>query len=63
MTNSGPGPFLQAERDNANMWILQYSRSSWAKSEDVLSQADAIEIQFGQGSLGGLGHRNTEEVG
>lgn len=55
-TNSGSGPFLQTERDNANKWILQYSRSSWAKSEDVLGQADAIEIQFGQGSLGGLGH-------
>lgn len=55
-TNSGSGPFLQAERDNANKWILQYSRSSWAKNENVLNQADAIEIQFGQGSLGGLGH-------
>jgi glutamate synthase domain-containing protein 2 len=55
-TNSGSGPFLQTERDNADKWILQYSRSSWAKNEDVLSQADAIEIQFGQGSLGGLGY-------
>lgn len=55
-TNTGSGPFLQAERDNANKWILQYSRSSWAKSEYVMRQADAIEIQFGQGSLGGLGH-------
>ncbi|HWJ02242.1 MAG TPA: FMN-binding glutamate synthase family protein, partial [Verrucomicrobiae bacterium] len=54
---SGSGPFLQVERDNAKYWILQYSRAFWAKEDQVLSQANAIEIPLGQGSFAGLSHK------
>jgi methylamine---glutamate N-methyltransferase subunit C len=53
-TNSGVGPFLQAERDNAKYFILQYNRGFWNKEPEILRQADAIEIQVGQGAMGGL---------
>lgn len=55
-TNTGEGPFLLAERKAANKLIIQYNRGSWNKTPDIISQADAIEIQFGQGALGGVGH-------
>ncbi|PKM83236.1 MAG: FMN-binding glutamate synthase family protein [Firmicutes bacterium HGW-Firmicutes-14] len=57
-TNSGEGPFLPSERKAAQKWILQYNRGSWNKSDEILSQADAIEIQFGQGASAGTGHVN-----
>ncbi len=52
--NSGQGPFLQAERDNSKYWILQYSRGFWSKEPEILSLADAVEIQFGQGAMAGM---------
>jgi len=55
-TNTGEGPFLQAERDAAGKLIIQYNRGTWNKSEDILKQADAIEIHIGQGAAGGVGH-------
>lgn len=55
-TNTGEGPFLQEERDAARHLIIQYHRGSWGKEENVLRQADAIEIQVGQGARAGLGH-------
>jgi glutamate synthase domain-containing protein 2 len=54
--NTGEGPFLPSERAAAEKLILQYNRSSWSKEEEILRQADAIEIQFGQGALAGVGH-------
>ncbi|MBS3975549.1 MAG: FMN-binding glutamate synthase family protein [Syntrophomonadaceae bacterium] len=55
--NSGEGPFLMAERKAASKFIFQYNRGNWSKEPAVLQQADAIEIQFGQGAIGGTGHR------
>jgi len=37
--------------------ILQYNRGNWSKSKEILRQADAVEIQFGQGAYGGTGHK------
>ena len=54
--NTGEGPFLPSERAAAQKLILQYNRSSWGKEEKILRQSDAIEIQFGQGALAGVGH-------
>lgn len=54
--NNGEGPFLAAEREAAKKYILQYNRGSWNKTPDILRKADAIEIQFGQGAIGGVGH-------
>ncbi len=55
-TNTGEGAFLQSERDAAKYLILQYNRGHWSKSEEIIRQADAVEIQIGQGAYGGLGH-------
>ena len=50
--NTGSGPFLPEVRAVADKYILQYSRGYWAKSEEVLRQADMIEIALGQGGWG-----------
>ncbi len=49
-TNTGSGPLLQEERAFAKKIIFQYSRGYWAKSEEVLSQVDMIEISLGHGA-------------
>ncbi len=58
-TNTGEGPFLPSERKAAKKLILQYNRGSWNKSDNIIKQADAVEIQFGQGATGGTGHKNN----
>jgi glutamate synthase domain-containing protein 2 len=58
-TNTGEGPFLPSERKAAKKLILQYNRGHWNKSPEILRQADAIEIQFGQGASAGVGHTNN----
>lgn len=50
--NTGAGPFLPEERKHTKRLIIQYNRGNWGKGEDVLRQADAIEIQLGYGALG-----------
>lgn len=57
-TNTGEGPFLKSERQAAKKLIIQYNRGNWNKSEEILRQADAIEIQFGQGASAGVGHKD-----
>ncbi|MFY0544623.1 FMN-binding glutamate synthase family protein [Brevibacillus sp. H7] len=54
-TNSGEGPFLPEERENARYYILQYSSGHWAKEPEILRQADAIEIHIGKGATAGSG--------
>ena len=51
-TNTGVGPFLPEERKHTKRLIIQYNRGYWAKEEEVLRQADAVEIQLGYGALG-----------
>lgn len=52
-TNTGEGGFLPEERQNAKHLIIQYNSGHWSKSPEILKQADAIEIRFGQGALAG----------
>jgi len=54
-TNTGLGPWLDSERKAAEHLILQYSRISWNKDEDIIKQADALEIQFGHGASAAVG--------
>ncbi len=61
-TNTGEGPFLRTEREAAAKLILQYNRGSWSKTEAVIKQADAIEIQFGQGASAGIGVRHKSST-
>lgn len=51
--NTGQGGLLPAERQAAEQLILQYNRGHWSKEPEILRQADALEIHFGQGSVGG----------
>jgi methylamine---glutamate N-methyltransferase subunit C len=52
-TNSGEGGFYPAEREHAKKYILQYTRGGWPSDPKILRQADAIEIQVGQGAQAG----------
>lgn len=54
--NTGESGLLPAERRAADQLILQYNRGHWRKSPEILKQADAIELQFGQGAIGGTFH-------
>lgn len=53
---SGEGPFLASERKAADTYIYMYNRGDWNKDEEILMDCSGIEIQFGQGALGGAGH-------
>lgn len=48
--NTGEGGLLPAERQAAKYLIVQFHRGGWLQLPEVLSQADAIEIQAGQGA-------------
>ncbi|HEY8348153.1 MAG TPA: FMN-binding glutamate synthase family protein [Symbiobacteriaceae bacterium] len=52
-TNSGEGGFHPLERKHAKYYILQYTRGGWPADPEVFRQADAIEIQVGQGAQAG----------
>ncbi len=52
--NSGQSGFLPKERQAAFKIIQQYTRGHWGKKPETLHQADAIELHFGQGGVGGL---------
>ncbi|HHV64125.1 MAG TPA: FMN-binding glutamate synthase family protein [Peptococcaceae bacterium] len=51
--NTGQGGLLPQERAAAKQLILQYNRGSWSKEPEILKQADALELHFGQGAVGG----------
>jgi len=55
-TNTGEGPFLPEERATAKYLIYQYNRGDWGKTPEIIRQCDAVEIQLGQGAIGGVGH-------
>ncbi|HLN65218.1 MAG TPA: FMN-binding glutamate synthase family protein [Symbiobacteriaceae bacterium] len=52
-TNSGEGGFYEPERKHAKHYMLQYTRGGWPSDPAILKQADAIEIQVGQGAQAG----------
>lgn len=54
--NSGEGPSLVSERKAAKHYILLYDRGERNHDPHIIKQADAIEIQFGQGAIAGIGH-------
>jgi len=53
--NTGEGGMLPEERQEAKKLIVQYSTGRFGITEDVLKQADAIEIKLGQGAKPGQG--------
>lgn len=52
-TNTGEGPFLPKERTLADRLIVQYPRTPLYRTYEMLTQADAIELQLGQGATAG----------
>lgn len=54
--SSGEGPVLKEAKEAAGKYIYQYHRGNWGKTESDLTHCDAIEIQFGQGAIAGVGH-------
>ncbi|MCL6564195.1 MAG: FMN-binding glutamate synthase family protein [Firmicutes bacterium] len=65
-TNSGEGVFIAEERQWAKHYIMQYHRGTWPHSPqnqwEVLKQADAIEIQLGQGAQGSAPMRDQPQA-
>ncbi|MGE7768330.1 FMN-binding glutamate synthase family protein [Peribacillus sp. NPDC096540] len=55
--NSGQGGIFPEELNTAGKYILQFSKTEWAKEEDVIKRADMIEIKLGQGALAGMGKK------
>ncbi|HHW35768.1 MAG TPA: FMN-binding glutamate synthase family protein [Bacillales bacterium] len=53
--NSGEGGILPEELAAAGKYILQFSKTAWSKEEDIIKQADMIEIKLGQGAVVGMG--------
>lgn len=53
--NSGDAGFYEPERTLAKYYIVQYNRAGYGNAEEELKQADAIEIRFGQATMGPLG--------
>lgn len=50
-TNSGEGPFLPEERQEAGKYILQISRWPWGgRTDEQIAVADMLEVQMGQGA-------------
>jgi glutamate synthase domain-containing protein 2 len=61
-TNSGEGAFLPEERAESAIFIYQYNRGHYCKTPEILQSCDAVEIQFGQGGYGGVGHIVKSEL-
>lgn len=61
--NTGSGPFLPVERAAAEKLIVQYSRGQWGKDLEALLQADAVEIQLGQGLWGSASREKSSRHG
>ncbi|MFP5111698.1 FMN-binding glutamate synthase family protein [Bacillaceae bacterium C204] len=53
--NSGEGGVLPEEINSAGKYILQFSKTDWAKEDELIKRADMIEIKLGQGALAGTG--------
>ncbi|HZK85798.1 MAG TPA: FMN-binding glutamate synthase family protein [Desulfosporosinus sp.] len=49
-TNSGEGPFLPEERQEAGKFIWQIGWSTWGHSPEGIAAADMLEVQMGQGA-------------
>lgn len=53
--NTGEGGMLPEERKFSKYLTVQYSTGRFGINEEILKQADAVEIKIGQGAKGGQG--------
>jgi len=62
-TNSGEGPYLPEEREEAGKYILQISRHAWGlRSDQEIASADMLEVQISQGAHCGTFYVTPEEL-
>ncbi|MCR2821696.1 FMN-binding glutamate synthase family protein [Lederbergia panacisoli] len=59
--NSGEGGVMPEEIQKAGKYILQFGKTEWAKEEDLIKQADMIEIKLGQGAMMAMGMKISPE--
>ena len=64
---SGEGGMLKEEKEIAYQYIFEFSTGRFGATEEVMKQADAIEIKIGQAAKAGLGghlpgDKVTEEI-
>lgn len=59
--NSGEGGILPEELQEAENFILQFSKTAWGKEDEVMKKAKMIEIKLGQGALLGMGAKIPPE--
>ena len=55
MTCSGEGGMLPAERDAANLYVLEMASGYFGWNDEAMGRADAFEIKLGQSAKPGLG--------
>lgn len=53
--NSGEGGLIDEEKIPGDYQIIQYSTGRYGVNEEILKQASAVEIRFGQGAYPGKG--------
>ncbi|MCJ8008321.1 FMN-binding glutamate synthase family protein [Lederbergia wuyishanensis] len=53
--NSGEGGVMPEEIEKAGKYILQFGKTEWGKDEDIIKQADMVEIKLGQGAMMAMG--------
>lgn len=66
-TGSGEGGMLPEEKEAAYKYIFEYATGRFGATDDVIKQADAVEIKIGQAAKAGLGGhlpaaKVTEEI-
>lgn len=54
--SSGEGPYIDSERKAAAKYMVMYDRGKRKRDPEIFKKADAVEIQFGQGAIAGIGH-------
>ncbi|MBS4219634.1 FMN-binding glutamate synthase family protein [Bacillus sp. FJAT-49711] len=59
--NSGEGGVMPEEIEKAGKYILQFGKTEWAKDENLMKQADMIEIKLGQGAMMAMGMKISPE--
>ncbi|MBP2649930.1 MAG: ferredoxin-dependent glutamate synthase [Firmicutes bacterium] len=63
VTNSGEGPYLPEEREEADKYVLQICRWSWGeRTNEQIAAADMLEVQMGQGADIGTARIKAKEL-
>jgi glutamate synthase domain-containing protein 2 len=62
-TNSGEGPYLKEERDEADKYILQIANWPWGlRTDQEIASADMLEVHISQGGQKGVFYIAPDEI-